>query len=169
MDRLLYTVPTGGSVGSVKSAVLACGVSMFFLYIVPLLPISATLPSKSWPPSSSTGRKRIATASRASCWRLPACSTSSPLPVAPAPLSHVFSLPSLLLRPPQRHPQLDHPHHSHPAPHLLYRREELQGPVGLGLPILGLPPLHRHLDDPSHDSRIRLVQRTVGRFRRKLI
>jgi len=34
MDRLLYTVPTGDSIGSVKSAVLACGVSLLFLYIV---------------------------------------------------------------------------------------------------------------------------------------
>ena len=34
MERLLYTVPTGDSVSSVKSAVLACGVSLLFLFIV---------------------------------------------------------------------------------------------------------------------------------------
>lgn len=124
---------------------------------------------KSWPPTCWTERRRSAIGSSRSCCRHREYYTCSSSQVRSPPCSNVLHIPALLLRPALRNPQLDHPHHRHPPPHLLYRRKDLQGEVRLVIYVLRLPPLHHDLDHPRAHRRIRVVQPAASQLRRIVI
>lgn len=156
-----YTVPTADkSIASVKSTVLATGVSLLFMYLVRMHSFRFTMAFKASSHFSSTKKTKASTKSKENCWKHRECSIYSLSQVSLYSLSHHLNLPTFLLRTPLCNLKLDHSNNRDFAAHFLHRGQRMPWTISLVSDVLLISPVNSRLDNLSADCRLHLVEST---------